>query len=300
MKTMEKRRPVVFGEVLFDQFPDGSVVLGGAPFNVAWHLQAFGAAPLLISRVGDDALGRRIRSAMQEWGMDLAGLQLDSAHPTGRVQVEIEEGEPRFAILPDQAYDFIDSAMLPPVDSNAFLYHGSLALRRPESRTAFQRLRTDTAAPVFMDVNLRPPWWQREMVLAHLGNADWAKLNEEELRSLASAIAPGDLVSQAAALQNSCELSLLIVTRGAHGALARTAAGSVHEVSPGGAVQVVDAVGAGDAFASVMLLGLLDEWPLDIALERAQRFASAVVGIRGATPTDKGFYTPFVETWSNG
>ena len=34
-------RPVVFGEVLFDCFPDGSRVLGGAPFNVAWHCQAF-------------------------------------------------------------------------------------------------------------------------------------------------------------------------------------------------------------------------------------------------------------------
>ncbi|MBA1332725.1 carbohydrate kinase, partial [Candidatus Endoriftia persephone str. Guaymas] len=49
--------PIIFGEVLFDCFEDGSRVLGGAPFNVAWHLQALGAAPLFISRVGDDSLG---------------------------------------------------------------------------------------------------------------------------------------------------------------------------------------------------------------------------------------------------
>ena len=51
-------RPLIFGEVLFDRFPDGSIVLGGAPFNIAWHLQAFKQSPLFISRVGDDPLGQ--------------------------------------------------------------------------------------------------------------------------------------------------------------------------------------------------------------------------------------------------
>ena len=44
----------IFGEVLFDCFPDGREVLGGAPFNVAWHLHAFGQSPVFVSRVGDD------------------------------------------------------------------------------------------------------------------------------------------------------------------------------------------------------------------------------------------------------
>ena len=52
---MKTTRLCVFGEVLFDHFPDGRRVLGGAPFNVAWHLQAFGEAPRFISRVGADA-----------------------------------------------------------------------------------------------------------------------------------------------------------------------------------------------------------------------------------------------------
>ena len=64
------KRVVVFGEVLFDRFPDGSEILGGAPFNVAWNLQAFDVQPLLVSRVGKDRLGRRILGAMSEWGMD--------------------------------------------------------------------------------------------------------------------------------------------------------------------------------------------------------------------------------------
>ena len=59
--------PAIFGEVLFDCFEDGSRVLGGAPFNVAWHLQAFGCKPLLISRVGDDPMGKLIRETMLQW-----------------------------------------------------------------------------------------------------------------------------------------------------------------------------------------------------------------------------------------
>lgn len=57
--------PVMFGEVLFDHFPDGHVVLGGAPFNVAWHLQAFAKAPMIVSRVGNDPLGHQIRQSME-------------------------------------------------------------------------------------------------------------------------------------------------------------------------------------------------------------------------------------------
>ena len=69
------RRPVIFGEVLFDHFPDGARVLGGAPFNVAWHLQAFGLAPLFISRVGDDPAGREVRQAMADWGIAMDNLE---------------------------------------------------------------------------------------------------------------------------------------------------------------------------------------------------------------------------------
>ena len=101
--------PMVFGEVLFDCFPDGREVLGGAPFNIAWNLQAFGLSPLFISRVGDDNLGCHIQKKMVSWGMDTRGLQLDQRHPTGKVQIELTEGEPRFTILPDQAYDYIST-----------------------------------------------------------------------------------------------------------------------------------------------------------------------------------------------
>ncbi|RMD52324.1 MAG: carbohydrate kinase, partial [Nitrospirae bacterium] len=104
---MEKR-PVIFGEVLFDVFPDGTSVLGGAPFNVAWHLEGFGFHPLFISRVGRDREGEKVVSAMEAWHMDTSGLQFDPKHPTGIVKVSIKDGHPEFSILPERAYDYIE------------------------------------------------------------------------------------------------------------------------------------------------------------------------------------------------
>jgi len=287
-------RPVLFGEVLFDHFPDGAAVLGGAPFNVAWHLQAFGAQPVLISRVGNDALGRRIRDTMQSWDMETIGLQLDSAHPTGTVEVTILDDEPHYDIVEQRAWDYIDADSLPPLRSAALLYHGSLALRSPVSRLALERLQSLLAAPVFVDVNLRPPWWDQARICRHLAKARWVKLNQDELNTLA--LAAGDLEQSMAALQNQYHLALLIATRGAAGALLRDA-DRTWRVEPDINNRLVDTVGAGDAFAAVIILGLLHDWELAETLQRAQRFAGAIVGVRGATSADRSFYTAFKQQW---
>ena len=126
---MKNQSVIIFGEVLFDCFPDGNIVLGGAPFNVAWHLQAFGVSTLFISRIGDDYYGNNIKEAMQNWGMDLSGLQLDSEHPTGVVNVNFINNEPHYEIVENSAYDFIQSSRLPSLKKDAILYHGTLALR---------------------------------------------------------------------------------------------------------------------------------------------------------------------------
>jgi fructokinase len=65
-------------------------------------------------------------------------------------------------------------------------------------------------------------------------------------------------------------LELLIVTAGSKGAFALDGAAEILEVKPAARVPVVDTVGAGDAFASVCILGLLRQWPLPQILERAQ------------------------------
>lgn len=287
-------RLTVFGEVLFDCFPDGEKILGGAPFNVAWHLQAFGQQPHFVSRVGEDEEGRAIRHAMQSWGMDVRGLQSDRRHATGQVQVSLEHGEPSYAIVDGVAYDFIEASELE-AHPCRMLYHGSLGLRNEVSRNALESLRQSYSPTVFMDVNLRTPWWRQSEVLEWVGQADWVKLNEKELTLLLEPC--GDAKVAAGEFIQRYGLQGLVVTRGASGASLLMRDQAAVDVAPVEALQVIDTVGAGDALASVLLLGLSQGWPMRQTLERAQQFASAMVGQRGATVDLPDFYRPFIQAW---
>lgn len=282
----------IFGEVLFDRFADGVRILGGAPFNVAWHLQAFGQSPLFISRIGNDSAGDEIRTAMRRWGMSDAALQTDPQHPTGTVAVTISDGEPHYEILDNQAYDFIDPATTLAKLDYQLLYHGSLALRHPVSRQALETLKSRHRGKIFMDVNLRAPWWDKDLLSAWMADADWVKLNGQELQQLL----PGNasLESKMRYFMDQYRLEGLAVTLGSQGALAIGANRERLRVTPTSDVQVVDTVGAGDAFAAVLLMGIAQGWPLPLTMERAQDFASALVGQRGATVQDAGFYRSFL------
>ncbi len=285
----------VFGEVLFDHFPDGCCVLGGAPFNVAWHLQAFGQTPCFISRIGRDQTGEAVRRAMQDWEMDLSGVQRDVEHPTGAVQVRIEQGEPSYSIVPDQAYDFIEAKLLSSACADGLLYHGTLATRNGVSNRALKVLKQRHRGSIFMDVNLRAPWWSKEAVLALVDEADWVKLNHHELSQL-----QGDSADLKSAMQRFLDrhgLQGLVVTQGEEGATILNATGEIVNVRSIQSSDVVDTVGAGDAFASVLMLGIALNWPLEQVLNRAQSFASAIVGCRGATVHDREFYARFVSDW---
>lgn len=287
--------PVIFGEVLFDCFPDGNSVLGGAPFNVAWHLQAFGMSPLVVSSIGDDELGRKVESAMLDWNMTTAGLQRDPDHPTGSVDIEFNNSEPSYSIVEHRAYDYIDAALMPVMPENCLLYHGSLALRNQVSREALAALKTHHRGAIFMDVNLRDPWWEKTSVLNLADEATWVKLNEDELVQLGSGT--GDIEAQAGEFIELHKLDGLVVTLGDKGAIALTADGSRATVSPSRTLDVVDTVGAGDAFTAVLITGLLYAWPLDRIVQRAQTFASMIVGQQGATVHDRDFYRLMIAEW---
>ncbi len=293
---MSQNPPIdIFGEVLFDYFPDGSRVLGGAPFNVAWHLQAFGVAPRFISRIGDDVNGREIVDLMTDWGMSRDAVQLDPTHPTGSVRVTIEDGEPQYDIVSDSAYDFIDENLLPEPIGRGILYHGSLALRNPIALAALQTLKSRHQGRIFIDVNLRDPWWHKQTLFSLIADANYIKLNENELTQLCPE--PSDLASAMRVFSDRFGLDLLIVTRGAQGAIVYDKQQLI-AVKPVMSNQVVDTVGAGDAFAAVFLLGLHQQWSIATTLERAQAFAGELVGRRGATIADREFYRSFDRQWT--
>ena len=292
---MKNNAITVFGEVLFDHFPDGNKVLGGAPFNVAWHLQAFGGNPQFISRIGNDPSGLQIRVAMQSWNMNPGFLQQDFCYPTGQVAVTIEQGEPSYSILPDQAYDHIEMAGLIGINHTGILYHGTLAARSILSRQTLTSLKALHKGKIFIDVNLRQPWWNKADVLGLIKDADWLKLNLQELQTLKDDMT--DVKTSMKELVLRYKLEGIIVTCGEEGALALDNSGKFFSVSPTTPVDLIDTVGAGDAFSAILLLGLNLGWPLGQTMERAQLFASAITGQRGATVDDLDFYQPFIASW---
>jgi sucrose-phosphate synthase len=297
------QRPLIFGEVLFDHFPDGSRVLGGAPFNVAWHLRGFGSNPLVLSAVGDDEEGREVIARMTSWDLTIDGIQTDPAHGTGRVTATVVDGENHFEIAPDQAWDFVDAAdaeRAMSTEPTGLFYHGTLALRGDVSWKTLRALRESTDAPTFVDINLRPPWWTREKVDWCLGSSQWVKLNDAELSELTSRPTgtSAECRDAAMALARAHSMKGVIVTRGAKGALAVLGGDRAFESGPAPVENFIDSVGAGDAFSAVVCLGILHQWDFQTTLERASRFAADICGIRGATTADFALYERQLAEWA--
>lgn len=293
---------VLFGEVLADMFPERAV-LGGAPFNVARHLKAFGQDPVLITRLGHDSLRDDVLEEMARNEMEILGVQCGNRYPTGRVQVHIDGKGHRFEILPEQAYDYIHPAVARMTALSvhpALVYFGTLSQRNEMSRRALRNLLRNNSASRFLDVNLRSPWYDEKTLRQSLQYADTVKLNADELGVLAEIfeLSGGNQSAQASELINRFDLARIVVTCGEEGAWQinregkRIDAGAQSRVAT-----LVDTVGAGDGFAAVCILGSLRRWPVVMTLERANTFAAAICEIRGAIPDHADFYKPFNKEW---
>jgi len=299
-RTQLAAQPVVFGEVLYDCFPDGRTILGGAPFNVAWHLNGFGLNPLLISRIGSDDRGNDIIEAMQQWGMDVSAVQRDSFRPTGVVNVLLDDNnQPSYDIAESQAYDYIRPGEIygTAMGGNyGLLYHGTLGLRQPEAMSSLSIFLEQMNLPSFVDLNLRTPWWDTDLVHQVLSGAAWIKLNDIELADIdISDVEQPDSREQALFGEYSPEL--VILTKGANGAAILSAEGKVEAGISENVIEGGDLVGAGDSFSAVCMLGIVKEWTPSQILERAQEFAAEICGINGATTNDKQLYQYFKEQW---
>ncbi len=306
---MSRRSPgvVLFGEVLADCFPDGERA-GGAPFNVAHHLAALGrhagVEPVLVSRIGSDARGAMLLQSMRTAGLATEAIQLDPLHASGRVDVTLEPGGQghRFEIPAGQAWDFIDpdaARRAARTHRPEWVYFGTLA-QRGASREALRALFAATRARGFLDVNLREFPLDEDVLRWSLARAEVVKLNSGELHRVAEAVrmrgnCPATLAKR---LVDAFGIRWLLVTEGADGAWLLDDCGSRFNTPPARPrAPLRDSVGAGDAFSAVVMLGLLRGWSVGQCLERANRLAAEVCGLRGAVPEDGRFYASFVADW---
>lgn len=299
----DAKQILIFGEVLIDRFDNGIERRGGAPFNVAWHLRGFGEDPLFISRVGMDQDGRQLLEDMTNWNLQTVGIQLDDEKPTGYVSVFNQMTNPTFEIHTEVAYDFIDPALLDqPILQNEYelIYHGSLALRKPLSKSSFDTIiNKHDKLPVFFDINLRPPWWNIELVEHYLHRTTILKCNVSELMSLAEHYYPQgvDSITASQKLLKSFKLESVIVTLGEDGAFLCDHESNLCQLAPEKINKVINSVGAGDAFSAVMILGKIHNWSPYLSIQRANIFAASICQIEGAVPDSIDFYEQFLDDW---
>ena len=225
---MEQATDVVaIGEVLWDIF-GAERHLGGAPFNFAVHCRHLGARSAIVSRVGRDELGDEILSRTRELGVDDSLIQRDARHPTGQVQVILQDdGQPSFDVRAEAAYDYIVAVpeAVARVRAADVIYFGTLAQRHPVARQSIATLlEAGSRALIVCDLNLRPPHYTAAVVRDSLSRCNLLKLNDDELHALRGMLRRDGLDEDTFLLHllEDYGLELICVTLGVRGCILRT------------------------------------------------------------------------------
>ncbi|MBA3915988.1 MAG: carbohydrate kinase [Acidobacteriales bacterium] len=292
-------RIAAIGELLWDLLPTGPQ-LGGAPANFASmsaHLAALESPRtsdeiFLISRVGNDALGRQAVEQFTARSINLDHISIDTRYPTGTVTVALQpNGNPTYTIHENAAWDSIPHTpqLLTLAPTLAAVCFGTLAQRSNETRATLRRFVASTSlhcVRVF-DVNLRDPYWSPESLRWGCSHATVLKMNHEEVPHLAAALdAPPQSRSPHTLAQfvlDTFPVELVAITRGAEGSLLVTLE-TIHQ-HPGIPVQVADSIGAGDAFTAAITRALLLHQPLPAIAEFANRWGAWVATQHGGMPS---------------
>jgi fructokinase len=285
----DERPFVAVGELLWDLLPDGPR-LGGAPFNVVAHGARLGRPAKIVSAVGRDELGERARSEVAALRVDASWLSTTDAAPTGTAGVALDDrGSPTFRIAHPAAYEFVglsdrDLGALVAMRPAAIVV-GTLAQRSPTVHAATQRL--VAACPDALrlyDANLRDGLWDADVVRSMLGLASVVKLSAAELEVASDVLGlgPRDLTGGVTEVARQTGALAVCVTNGAAGATLLVDGQLVSGLPP--PVTVIDAVGAGDAFAAALLDGLVGRRPPEVVLQRALALGALVASRAGAVP----------------
>jgi fructokinase len=278
------KKIVCIGEVLWDVLPAG-LFIGGAPFNTACHLNTLGMEALMISKVGDDILGRRAINKIKRKNLLTGFIQMDETYPTGRVNVSLDKtGNASYNIVEPSAWDFIDvnDAIINYVKDFDVLVYGTLAQRNIVSRRSIEQLRRLNKINVY-DVNLRPPFIDPEIILQSLLSADIVKMNYDEFNFLADKFNLNiDLETGMRELSEKFNCKTVCVTKGYKGsAIYNNNDFSLHE---GFEVKVKDTIGSGDAYLAAFLYGLFKGDSNQMIIEFANAVGAYVASKNGAVP----------------
>jgi fructokinase len=275
------------GEVLWDMLPSGPQ-LGGAPANFAYDARALGAASQIVTRVGRDDLGQEILRRFEKMDLPVENIQIDETAATGTARVTLTgEGVAHFAIQENVAWDLLEAtaeALEAAREADAICF-GSLAQRSVPSASSIRELVSATRANALrvFDINLRQTYYSRELIERSLDFSNIFKLNDEELGVISLMFnlsgSPEHRIEQ---LARRFKQQLVALTRGPEGSL--LFANSRWANCASRPIDIVDTVGAGDAFTAALVLGLLHKLDLDEINRFANEVARHVCSKPGATP----------------
>lgn len=274
-----------FGEVLWDVFPNHQKI-GGAPLNVALRLQSFGHDVSMISSIGTDSLGKDLLTYINDNGLDTNSVQITDSFKTGQVQITLnDKGSASYTIDFPAAWDNIQltkTSIDAVKTSDAFVF-GSLATRNEVSKNTLLELLNYASYKIF-DLNLRSPHYTQEIIIDLMNNADFIKLNDDELyeasaflgskyRSMEQNI---NFISQKTNTKHIC------VTKGHHGAVLLYDDNFYY--NSGYLIKVIDTVGAGDSFLASLISQLLNKTNPQDAINFACAVGALVAQNEGANP----------------
>ena len=285
---MEKKyslTAVSFGEVLWDLFPTHKKI-GGAPLNVALRMNSLGVDSTIISRVGNDVDGDEIISFINDQNVSSDAIQVGEDYKTGVVNVMInEKGNASYDILYPSSWDKIvlTNSMEDIVSkSDAFIF-GSLICRDEVSRSTLYSLLSKAKYKV-LDINLRAPYYTTEVLIELMTNADFIKLNDEELHEISQKLeSPYNSFEQNIKfIAEKTNTKHVCVTKGAFGAVLYY--NNKFYYNSGYFIKVVDTVGAGDSFLASLIVRLLRGKSPQKSLNYACAVGALVAGHEGANP----------------
>lgn len=281
---MKKKIVIGVGEFLWDVTPTGRRA-GGAPVNFAYHASCDEVEGWAVSAVGRDELGRELLAVAEENGIQLLVAEVD--HPTGTVDVLLDNGQPDYRINEDVAWDYIPltEELLKKSSASSAITFGTLAQRSPVSRATTQAMlkaAPESAWKVY-DINLRQKFWSKELIAESLRLANVFKINDDEMNLLKGLFGFGDMGYDelAARFIREYGLRMLVLTAGAEFSSVYTPEGKVSEI-PTPKVEVNDTIGAGDSFTGTLISGLIRGLSIPQAHETAVETAAYVCTQSGA------------------
>lgn len=277
-----------FGEIVWDIFCDNRY-LGGAPFNFAAHSVALGAKVGLVSAVGDDELGKTTIKQIEGFGINTEYISVISGKETGKCLVTLNENAvPTYEIVDDAAYDHIQ---MPKLNENIdVIAFGSLAIRREKNKSVLKALLDRYSfSEVFVDINIRAPYYSAESIMFCLENATILKISEEELSTVTEIVFGETLCSENATKKiskNFNHMKTVIITRGEKGSFCYDCKTSELFVADAVQAKVVSTVGAGDSFGAAFLAMYMENKSYDKCLEFAAEISALVCSQAEAVPKD--------------